>query len=51
MSDYEGTDEEGWAIDEWGQRFGYCNDCGEEAAEFADCCDSGEVVPYGEVTA
>lgn len=32
--------------DEWGNHYGYCNDCGEEAELGQDCCESGEVVPY-----
>lgn len=48
MSALNHIDEEGWAVDEYGTRFGYCNACGEEAEESDDCCESGEVVPYGE---
>lgn len=33
--------------DEWGNRYGYCNYCGEEAPLYGDgCCDEGEVVPF-----
>lgn len=32
--------------DEWGNRLGYCNDCGEEAPLYGECCEDGEVVPY-----
>lgn len=28
------------------QEWFYCNDCGEEAEEDAECCEGGEVVPY-----
>lgn len=38
-------DEDGYALDEWGQPYGYCNDCGEEASAYTECCDGGEVVP------
>ncbi len=38
-------DEEGWLIDEHGQRWGYCNSCGDEAEAETECCDDGEVVP------
>jgi hypothetical protein len=50
-ADEHGCDcQEGWLIDEdTGDRFGHCNSFGEEAREFDDCCDDGEVVPY-EVT-
>ena len=39
------VDEDGFYLDEWGQPYGYCNACGEEAPAYADCCDDGEVVP------
>ena len=44
MSNY---DEEGYALDEYEQPFGYCNACGEEAPAYSECCEDGEVVPYG----
>lgn len=39
-------DEEGFVLDEYGQPFGCCNSCGEEAPAYVECCDDGEVVPY-----
>lgn len=38
-------DEDGYAIDEWGHPYGYCNSCGEEAPADGECCDDGEIVP------
>lgn len=38
-------DEEGWVLDEDGNRYGHCNACGEERQEFEDCCDDGEITP------
>jgi len=32
--------------DEWGNRVGYCNACGEEALLDSQCCEEGEVVAY-----
>lgn len=32
--------------DEYGAHYGYCNDCGEEAVMYTECCDDGEVVQY-----
>lgn len=39
-----GMDDEGFYLDEYGTRYGHCNACGEEAEEFTECCDDGEVV-------
>jgi len=33
-------------LDEWGNRYGWCNACGEEAPLFSEHCEDGEVVPY-----
>ena len=33
-------------LDEYGNRYGYCNDCGEEAILDSECCINGEVVPH-----
>jgi hypothetical protein len=34
-------------VDEWGNRLGYCNSCGEEAELYGgECCEDGEIVPY-----
>lgn len=38
-------DEDGFILDNWGNRIGYCNSCGEEAAADSECCEDGEVVP------
>lgn len=40
------TDEDGFTLDEWGNPYGYCNACGEEAPAYQECCEDGEVVPY-----
>lgn len=37
--------EDGFIVDEWGQEWGTCNSCGEEAKAEEECCDDGEVVP------
>lgn len=47
MSERSGEkDEDGFDLDEWGNAYGYCNACGEEAPADSECCDDGEVVPY-----
>ena len=38
--------EDGFALDERGIEWGYCNSCGEEARSEEVCCDDGEVVPH-----
>lgn len=38
-------DDEGFFLDEWGNPWGHCNACGEEARMEATCCEDGEVVP------
>ena len=38
-------DEDGFFLDEFGQAWGHCNSCGEEALADSECCDDGEVVP------
>lgn len=38
-------DEDGFFLDEWGNPYGYCNACGEEAPADSECCEDGEVVP------
>ena len=50
-ADFEPTadhDDEGFVLDEWGNPYGYCNACGEEAPAYQECCEDGEVVPYGD---
>jgi thymidine kinase len=32
--------------DDWGNVMAYCNSCGEEAEEYTECCDDGEVVHH-----
>lgn len=41
-------DDDGFIQDEYGQSYGYCNACGEEAPADGECCEDGEVVPYEE---
>ena len=41
------VDDEGWTLDEYGNQYGHCNACGEEAPADSECCDDGEVVPDG----
>lgn len=36
---------DGYLVDEYGDEWGYCNSCGEEARADDECCDDGEVVP------
>lgn len=38
-------DEDGFVLDEYGQPWGHCNACGEEAPAYSEHCDDGEVVP------
>lgn len=40
------VNEDGYAEDEYGKEYGYCNGCGEEAPADSECCEDGEVVPY-----
>lgn len=37
--------EDGFVLDEWGNEWGTCNSCGEEARAEGICCVDGEVVP------
>ena len=46
----EVRDEDGFYLDEWGNSYGYCNACGEEAPADSECCNDGEVVPYDDHT-
>lgn len=41
-------DDEGYALDEYGNAYGHCNSCGEEAPANSECCTDGEVVPFDE---
>jgi hypothetical protein len=43
-----GTNDDGYFEDEYGNEYGYCNACGEEAPAESTCCEDGEVVPYGD---
>ena len=43
-------DADGYYLDEWGQPYGYCNACGEEAPADSVCCEDGEVVPPDETS-
>lgn len=44
-------DEDGFVLDEYGNAFGWCNSCGEEAPADSECCSDGEVVPFDEPSA
>ena len=50
MTDTVEIDADGYYLDEWGQPYGYCNACGEEAPADSVCCEDGEVVPPDETS-
>ncbi|XKH58551.1 hypothetical protein LG293_15980 (plasmid) [Citricoccus nitrophenolicus] len=37
-------DDEGFWLDEWGQRWGTCNSCGADVRAHEQCCEDSEVV-------
>lgn len=37
---------EGFLLDEYGNEYGWCNSCGEDAPAESECCEDGEVVPH-----